>query len=221
MIPAYIPPVDMADIYPEYRQVQVAPAFLQGADDPCTIIYDLLSSNGSRLNLKPVQDVWLVDGMLIRNLSREVSDRDVSRVHSASVSERLDQIKDSLALSVTQMAELFGVTRKTIYDWYEGAEPRSTTMSRIEVLADVLREASAQIDIKRLKTVWSVPISGRSFHSIFNDDSMNLAVFRKALVAKLDELNTRMVAQTVAVHRSTAKIGSAHLAEFERGIDIG
>lgn len=130
--------------------------------------------------------------------------------------ERLDLIKDRLALSITQLAELFGVTRKTVYDWYEGTEPRRNTVNRMEILIDVLNRASPGVDLARLKAVWNVPVSGTSFRSVIGDDNLDAGTLQKALLEKLNELSTRMVATTTPMRKTTSQFGEAQLAEFER-----
>lgn len=93
------------------------------------------------------------------------------------ISERLDLIKDRLALSITQLAELFGVTRKTVYDWYEGTEPRRNTINRVETLIEALNRYS-ELDLTRLKTMWSIPVSGKSFRAVLNDENLDAELFK-------------------------------------------
>lgn len=162
-----------------------------------------------------------VDGQLIRiHLSAPQAFKAQGDIysHTTTVTDRLNRIKDNLGLSITQIAELFGVTRKSVYDWYEGSEPRANTMSRMDVLIDVISEEQTQkIDLKRLKAVWGIAVSGHSFRAIFNEDNLDTATLRSELVAKLHELSPRMATQTGTVYKSAAKIGDAHLAEFDRG----
>lgn len=131
------------------------------------------------------------------------------------ISERLDLIKDRLALSITQLAELFGVTRKTVYDWYDGTEPRRNAINRIESLIEVLNRYS-ELDLARLKTVWSIPVSGKSFRAVLNDEHLDSGNIQNALAEKLDELSARMVVTTSTMQKITAQLGDAQLAEFDR-----
>ena len=136
-----------------------------------------------------------------------------------AVAERLDLIKDHLALSITQLAELFGVTRKTVYDWYEGTEPRRSAVNRMEMLIEVLNRASPKVDLARLKAVWNIPVSGTSFRAVLGDDNLDADTLQKALLEKLNELSTRMVATTSPMRKTTSQFGEAQLAEFERRTD--
>jgi DNA-binding transcriptional regulator YiaG len=142
-----------------------------------------------------------------------------SNIQLVAVAERLDLIKDRLALSITQLAELFGVTRKTVYDWYEGTEPRRNAANRIEILIDVLNRASPGVDLARLKAVWNVPVSGTSFRAVIGDDNLDVGTLQKALLEKLNELSTRMVATTTPMRKTTSQFGEAQLAEFGRQTD--
>ena len=144
-----------------------------------------------------------------------------SNIQFVAVAERLDLIKDRLALSITQFAELFGVTRKTVYDWYEGTEPRRNAVNRMEILIEVLNRASSEIDLARLKAVWNVPVSGKSFRAVLGDDNLDADTLQKALLEKLNELSTRMVATTSPMRKTTSQFGEAQLAEFERRTDHG
>lgn len=144
-----------------------------------------------------------------------------SNIQLVAVAERLDLIKDHLALSITQLAELFGVTRKTVYDWYEGTEPRPKAVNRMEILIEVLNKASPEVDLARLKAVWNVPVSGTSFRAVLGDDNLNADTLQKALLEKLNELSTRMVATTSPMRKTASQFGEAQLAEFERRTDHG
>jgi DNA-binding transcriptional regulator YiaG len=135
--------------------------------------------------------------------------------------ERLNLIKSSLALSVTQLAELFGVTRKAIYDWYDGAEPRSVATTRMELLIDILNKVPEELDMRRLKAVWHIPVSEKSFLAVFGDDKLAPHALRADLKKKLDELSPRLVATTKTLQKTTTQFGEAHLAEFDRRTDFG
>lgn len=167
----------------------------------------------------------LVDGqrvqvVLCQDQPTETS-QNTPNIQLVAVAERLDLIKDRLALSITQLAELFGVTRKTVYDWYEGTEPRRNAVNRMEILIDVLNRVSPEVDLARLKAVWNVPVSGTSFRAVIGDDNLDAGTLQKGLLEKLNELSTRMVATTSPMRKTTSQFGEAQLAEFERQTDHG
>lgn len=134
--------------------------------------------------------------------------------------DQLNKIKARFALSITQMAELFGVTRKSVYDWYEGTEPRNSITERMEVLIDVLDTLSPETNLHRLKIVWNIPVSGESFISVFNDSNIKTTTFRKVLEKKLLELSPRMTTKKTLLREPTVQLGEAHLAEFDRRADF-
>jgi DNA-binding transcriptional regulator YiaG len=134
--------------------------------------------------------------------------------------DRLNLIRECFALSITQMAELFGVTRKSIYDWYEGVEPRPAMRSRMEILVDALGAVPAAVDLQRLKVVWNIPVSGQSFCAVFNNDNLDNDSLLTELKTKLHELSSRMVKKTNLPRKATTQLGEAHLAEFDRRADF-
>lgn len=138
-----------------------------------------------------------------------------------SHADRLDEIKSRLGLSITQLAELFGVTRKSIYDWYDGSvKPNTSNINKIEAVIeslDSLAVRNGAVDLQRLKVVWHIPINGQSFCSILNDDKLEI----EKLVTKLHELSPRMEKKASTLKKTTIQLGDAHLAEFSRETDFG
>lgn len=133
---------------------------------------------------------------------------------------QLNDIKSVLALSITQLAELFGVTRKTIYDWYDGTTPRKGITDRMNILIDALASTSSGTDLQRLKTVWNIPVTGKSFRALFNDEVLEPLSFSTTLEEKLHELSPRMVKKTISPHKTRVQLGEAHLAEFIKSTDF-
>lgn len=168
----------------------------------------------------------LINGLVQQNITGKSAEDDYPTLLDPALvmRERLDQIKEQLALSVTQIAELFNVTRKSVYDWYEGAIPHTNKVSRMEVLIAVLSNSPASIDLRRLKSVWNIDIGDRSFREVFNDEHLDNANLQNAIATKLNELSPRMVtANKLVAHRtkSNVNIGEAHFSDFERQADYG
>jgi hypothetical protein len=148
------------------------------------------------------------------------SDRpwDASTVES-TVPGQLDLIKSQLDISVTQLAELFSVTRKTVYDWYEGQSPRNAKSDQIQALVGAL-DQHHNIDLKRLKAFWNIALPGGSFRSTLQSDTLSGPELTAALTAKLDELSAEMSASTRIPHRGAAPFaGESALADIERRSD--
>ena len=184
----------------------------------------LISSSGTSPG-KTKQTLVLFSDDRIVELSTSANSEKVMDLvtQPAALTDRLNEIKGRLDLTITQMAELFGVTRKSVYDWYEGVEPRQIKTSRMETLIDVLIKASKdsiELDLKRLKIVWNIPIDGLSFREVFNDDKLDSTSLKSALFATLHELSPRMVKSTSSVHKTFAQIGSSHLIDIDRSADF-
>jgi len=130
--------------------------------------------------------------------------------------DRLNPIREQLALSITQMSELLGVTRKSIYDWYDGIEPRSNTMTRLEILTKALQSISTDVDLRRLKVVWNIPVSGESFREVYCNSELSNGGLLEELIAKLNELKPNMVKKAHPVRKQTAQRGVVHLAELDK-----
>ncbi len=165
--------------------------------------------------------IILIDGqpLLISEGIDENSALQTAAIKSDSFKEQLVEIKTNLTLSITQLAELFGVTRKTVYDWYEGTTPRYAITSRMNILVDVLKSLPSEVDLPRLKTVWNIPVSGKSFCSIFNGEALDELSFRTTIEEKLHELSPRMAKKMGYQRKTSVQLGKAHLAEFEKHID--
>jgi predicted transcriptional regulator len=136
-----------------------------------------------------------------------------------SVPEQLDTIKSQLDISVTQLAELFSVTRKTVYDWYEGQSPRNAKSAQINALIEVLGKRS-DIDLKRLKGFWNVSLPGGSFRSTLQSDILSGLELTAALTAKLNELSAEMSATNrVPRQGATPYTSESTLADIEHRSD--
>jgi transcriptional regulator with XRE-family HTH domain len=139
---------------------------------------------------------------------------------SGAVVNALDFIREKLSLSMTQLADLFGVTRKSVYDWYEGAEPRSNSAKRINILQNVLNAMpEGDYDLRQLKSVWNIEVNGASFRSLFEDDRLDESHLEAALKEKLNELSLRLVPARASTHKASQQLGGAWLADIERSAD--
>lgn len=53
-----------------------------------------------------------------------------------SVAQKIARARTILGLNMTEVAELFGVSRTAVYDWIKGAHPKSEVVSQIHLLSD-------------------------------------------------------------------------------------
>ncbi|MGO4309141.1 hypothetical protein AB4Z35_04570 [Pseudomonas sp. KB_15] len=138
--------------------------------------------------------IFLIDGhpVLISTPREHAAPAVQEKTETLSLVDQLNAIKDFLGLTVTQISELFKVTRKTVYDWYDGADPRPNFVARISALYHLVRSRADKLDLKNLKKVWNLPLNGQSFIDLINTpaDQHQLEV---ALSEKLDELAPRMI----------------------------
>lgn len=135
-----------------------------------------------------------------------------TEVIAAPFSEQLNAIKQRFGLSITQIADLYGVTRKAVYDWYEGAEPRSPIPEKTAILLGITDNNA--IDYHRLKVVWDIPHSGETFLDVFK--GTDFEVLREELGARLNELSHYMVKREAQEGKAGTLLGEAQLTEFER-----
>lgn len=165
--------------------------------------------------------LFVIDGqpMIVRLKASSEGRQQAPQFSVLSVPERLDTIKTKLGISVTQLADLFGVTRKTIYDWYEGKGPRAPMEARIDSLLESLTEFDDS-DLKKLKSVWNIDLNGGSFRSALQSDTLSRSDLTAALVVKLNELSAEISAISRSSRRATpAYIGESSLADIERRSD--
>jgi DNA-binding transcriptional regulator YiaG len=149
-----------------------------------------------------------------------ISDKEDNSSNALSAQESLNNIKEDLALSVTQLAEMFEVTRKAVYDWYDGAAPRIATVTKINALVDVLASTPKDLDVKRLKFIWKIPVEDKSFLTVLNDEKLDAENLRQALRDKLHQLSSRLASPPSKPVRTSEGLGRAHLADIERDGDF-
>lgn len=77
--------------------------------------------------------------------------------------EDLRWLRGSLGVSMSEIAELFGVTRKAVYDWFNGSAPKR--VGRIAKIQWVRSALEGQLSAERLRLirhVWEQPLEGGS-----------------------------------------------------------
>ncbi|GKS05398.1 hypothetical protein PSTH1771_10300 [Pseudomonas syringae pv. theae] len=136
-----------------------------------------------------------------------------------SFKTQLADVQAKLGLSVTQVAQLFGVTRKSVYDWFEGSEPRSAYTKILDVMLSVISEHSVQFNLQRLKNVWLTPLSGSSFMDVIQDESLDEIAKLNTISKKIIELAPRLGSQQPT--KGSTYLGSAHVADIDRVADFG
>lgn len=64
-------------------------------------------------------------------------------------------IRDELSLSMSELAQLFGVTRKSVYDWFDGSNPRNHIAEKISAVKSFLVENVPGPYRKLIRQFWS------------------------------------------------------------------
>jgi len=134
-------------------------------------------------------------------------------------SDRLETVQKRLGLSITQVAELFGVTRKSVYDWFDGkSSPRAAAIQKAEALNDIINEIPNGIDITRLKTVWNIPTDGESFLNVLKDESIPVYLLKEKALAKLVALGPRLGKADLPNGKVRQPLST--LVDIDRSIDV-
>lgn len=141
------------------------------------------------------------------------------QVADITFKSQLETIQSDLGLSITQLSQFFGVTRKSVYDWLDGTAPRSANSKRLDVIAAVISASDNASNLSRLKSVWLTSINGKSFMDVISDDALSDGEKISAALLKLDELAPRLGTQEKL--KSKTYLGNAHTTDFDRVADLG
>lgn len=96
--------------------------------------------------------------------------------------------------------------------------PRAATVNRAEILLDIIKESPQDIDLSRLKTVWNIPTSGRSFLAVLNDESLSVGELKSVALEKIVELSPRLGQATT--RSIDMRQGTSHLIDVDRSADV-
>lgn len=132
---------------------------------------------------------------------------------------QLEDLQLKLGLSITQLSQFFGVTRKSVYDWLDGTAPRSSNSRRLEIMATIIAANGNQINLKRLKGVWLMSTGGRSFMDVISDETLSDEEKIAAASLKLAELAPRLGPQEKSINKTY--LGNAHTSDLDRVADLG
>ena len=160
--------------------------------------------------------MFIVDGqpMVVRLKVSSGENETTQYPEVLSTAERLDMVKSLLKISVTQLSDLFGVTRKSVYDWYEGKGPRAPMSGRIDSLIDALAGVP-DANLRKLAAMWNIALPGGSFRSTLQSATLTGYDLTAALVAKLNELSVEMSAAARPSRRSAVYVGESNIADID------
>lgn len=99
-----------------------------------------------------------------------------SRAHTLSAADQVREVLGALSLNKTDLAQILGVSRPTLYDWLDGKEPNPSNAQRLSTLHRLLASAGVTS---------ATPLSPRFVRLALNEGEPSLA---EALSAEsLDE----------------------------------
>lgn len=75
-------------------------------------------------------------------LARHAAPSEFRAMIAMSVAEQMQELLAALSINKSQLAEILRVTRPTIYDWFQGAEPNAANSDRLHALLRTLNRAS-------------------------------------------------------------------------------
>ncbi|MGB7412717.1 MAG: hypothetical protein WA902_00775 [Thermosynechococcaceae cyanobacterium] len=107
-------------------------------------------------------------------------------VDTRSPAEHVANIRDVLAVSMSDLASLLSITRPTAYAWLEGQEPKPEALMRIQLLSHTADEIK-QMNISRLDKLIHRPIfDGRSLFDMLkaNEESADVLASLKEIAEK-------------------------------------
>ncbi len=140
------------------------------------------------------------------------------KIDTRSTAEHITNIRDALAINMSDLAAVFAVTRPTVYAWLEGQqEPKPEAMKRIQQLSSIADEFG-QANIKRLDKLLQRPIlDGRSLLDILKANEDPLAVLPLIREISEKEVKTRSDSKGSGKHRRSL---DDVLGDFSVAIDL-
>jgi len=183
--------------------------------DNCSVY---ILENGLVISRNNISGNWTIETL---NLPEDVSSSiGTSHPNAArNYIEELRWLKDSLSLGMSGLAELLGVTRKTVYDWFDGVEPkRDGRLAKITALRKAL-EAGIDIDsLILVKHVWNFPLAnGGTLRSILETGEEDAAKLQVKISGAFRELEKEIVALKQRNSRlSRNNFGYAHAEDLIR-----
>jgi len=130
----------------------------------------------------------------------------VQASYAPSTAQLLSTIRDVFALKMSEVAQVFGVSRRAAYDWLEGVTPKAETVTRIYTLSRYAEELRAA-EVTNIEHYLHRPVvSGRSLLdllkagenietaiAIIKRTALEEAANRKGLGRRTSDTNTASV----------------------------
>lgn len=109
------------------------------------------------------------------------------------IKARLEMLKTSLGLTMTDMADLFGVARPSVYSWLKGQEPRPDKVDKLSALEEAASEI-VSLNLERTEKLIKRPLKsgGTLFSRIREGRPMEDALAELTEVSSLESAQRRL-----------------------------
>ena len=125
---------------------------------------------------------------------REIRGHHSNRDHILSFAQRLSIIREMFGLRMSEVAQIFGVSRPAAYAWLNGSEPRADTRIRILRLSRAAEELKTA-GIENIRQYVRQPTaSGQSLIDLLQsgaDVSTTVSLIKASLLTSLQSLGTK------------------------------
>jgi DNA-binding transcriptional regulator YiaG len=153
----------------------------------------ILFGNETALVLRSAEHLHRWDVTHVRPLRQ-------TQAHSFDSIDDVQWLRNSLALSMAEIANLFKVTRKAVYDWVDGSKPRLGVPERIHAIRLLLENGFPKDCLPYVRQFWSTSNDDSpSLLSILRDhETKDLTVSAEPSIRKLAAQVQSFVAQLKA-----------------------
>lgn len=147
-----------------------------------------------------------------------------SSPHAVVIGDVLDDVKwlkENFSLSMSEMAGLFNVTRKAVYDWFDGSRPRQQMSEKIACVREILEKGIQKEHRRFVRQFWNT----RGENGAALIDVLKAQEFTSELAAKgalaIDNMAPK-IAQYIERNQSTRQrhaIGHGNTDDSFRSIE--
>lgn len=94
----------------------------------------------------------------------------------------LDELKDSLGVTLTYVARCLGMQRSAVYRWYDGRQPHATNRSRLKTLQE-FSSAWRAARLPSLRNYWETPVpeTDVTLGELLSADALEINALRDAI----------------------------------------
>lgn len=134
--------------------------------------------------------------------------------------EDLKWLRSSLGVSMSEISELFGVTRKAVYDWFNGSPPkREGRIAKIHLVRSALEAALPPARLRFVRQIWELPLSdgGSLLEQLKRSQTPGQGIESISLSLRLLETKLQEIEDRNARPNETG-LGEAHAEDLIRSL---